>query len=278
MRALILGIGGLRGAYDAGVAAALCRKLGNTYFDAIYATSVGVFAATFYAANQPDVIENTWRNYVCGNQLVNYRNPFYGRNILDTEYLIDLFKSDKSLLDKNEIFASGVKIQYAVEKLESGKAEYMTPTKENIFDLMLAATAVPIIHKPVILNGDKYIDGSLVDPIPIKKAIADGCDEIVVIYNKPKGFYVSSEYTLVSKVVPLFFSKIIGSQIKGLESLYRNLEDTLEKENPLVIRPREKVNFSILNTNKQVINKLVDMGLKDGYAAAEQILLRDVGK
>ena len=94
MRALVLGVGGLRGAYDAGVAAALCQTLGHTYFDAIYMSSVGVFAGTFFAANQPDVMEHAWRNYVSGKQLVNYANPLRGRNILNTEYLIDIFKND----------------------------------------------------------------------------------------------------------------------------------------------------------------------------------------
>ena len=58
-KALIVGSGGLKGAFEAGAVAKLCRVLGPDYFDAVYASSVGVFAATFFVANQPETIENT---------------------------------------------------------------------------------------------------------------------------------------------------------------------------------------------------------------------------
>src|SRR3989344_9650545 len=106
MRALVLSVGGLRGAYDAVVAAALCRRLGSKYFQAIYACSVGVFAGSFYASNQPDIIENTWTNYVDGNQLVKYSNIVKGKDILNTDYLIDLFRSEKSFIDVEKVFSA----------------------------------------------------------------------------------------------------------------------------------------------------------------------------
>ena len=54
-KALVVGSGGLNGAYSAGVVAELGRQLGPKHFDAVYASSVGVYAATFLVANQPDL-------------------------------------------------------------------------------------------------------------------------------------------------------------------------------------------------------------------------------
>ena len=273
MKALILCVGGLRGAYDAGVAAALCQKLGNKYFDAIYMSSVGVYAGTFYAANQPDIIENTWRNYVCGNQFVNFLNPIKGRNILDIEYLIDIFKTEKSYLDIDEIINSGVKLNYVVENLRTGKVEYLQPTKENVFELLRAGSAVPIIHGPVKLNNEMYIDGALVDPLPVKKAIEDGYKEIVVVYNKPKGFRLGIINKFNLWILSIFMPPLIGKQTRALGNLLQSVEKTIaENKDILIIRPDLKVDFSILNTNKKVINKIFDAGLSDGYKAAEKLL------
>lgn len=62
-RILILGTGGLAGAYSAGFMAELGRKLGPNYFDEIYAYSVGSYIGTFYISKQPNTIENTWRKH-----------------------------------------------------------------------------------------------------------------------------------------------------------------------------------------------------------------------
>ena len=94
-RALILGSGGLAGAYSAGFASELCKKLGNEYFDSIYCYSVGSTIGTFFVANQPDVIENTWRKYVSGKQLIKPLNFLKGKPTLDLDYLISLFNNGK---------------------------------------------------------------------------------------------------------------------------------------------------------------------------------------
>src|SRR3989338_236990 len=100
-RALILKGGTMRGAFVVGALKTVHRLLGVDYFDAIFATSVGVFEQAFFAANQPDIMENTWREYVHGKQLINFTNPFRGKPILDLDYLVDLFQSDKSRLNIN---------------------------------------------------------------------------------------------------------------------------------------------------------------------------------
>jgi predicted patatin/cPLA2 family phospholipase len=272
MKALILSAGGLKGAYDAGVAAALCRQLGNKYFDAIYMTSVGAFAGTFYAANQPDTIENTWRNYVCGNQLVNYFNPLRDRDILDTEYLIEIFKNEKSFLNLDTIFSSGVKLNYVVTNLKTDLVEYLVPTKENIFDVLLAASAMPIAHRPVKINGIEYTDGAIINPLPIQKALDDGHTEIVVIYNKSSDYELSKAKKLRLKLASLLAPLPIRNKMDKMEEIRKSLEKKFDNENIMVIRPSFPIESSILNTNKGVINKLFDLGLKDGDEAAEKIL------
>jgi len=49
--ALIIGPGGLRGAYNAGVAVGLGRALGTDWVDGVYASSVGVYMAAFLRLN-----------------------------------------------------------------------------------------------------------------------------------------------------------------------------------------------------------------------------------
>jgi predicted patatin/cPLA2 family phospholipase len=269
MKALIISVGGLRGAYDAGVATALLRKLGPKYFDSIYMSSVGSFTGTFFAANQADVIEETWRNRVHGKQLINYSNILKGKNILNTEYLIDLFSQGKCKLNLENLFSSGIKLNYIVENVKNESVEYLQPKQDNIFTIMRAATAVPLAHKPVKLNGETYIDGGSLDPLPIRKAIDDGYNEITIIYNKSIKFYNRKP----QKYVAAFFGLFATPQMKRMLRLSRRElkidEYIMKTHNIKVIRPEVAVPFLLFNTNKKVINRLFDLGLVDGNKAAE---------
>jgi len=272
MRALIIGGGGLKGSYDAGVLTALLKKLGNKYFDAIYMSSVGSFTGTFYAANQIETIENTWRNYVYGDQLINCLNPLKGKKLLNNEYLIDMFRDGKSKLDIKTVFSSGVKLNYVIENLETCKAEYVEPNSNNIFELMLAACAVPIIYGPVKVGDNIYIDGGLFNPLPIQKALDDGYKEIVVIYNRTKEYHNGVLEKSVIWLMSLFFSSHMRKKIIEAENARKLANKKLKSENVVLISPSTPITTTNFNRRKSVININFDLGLKDGYAAISKIL------
>ncbi|MAF36115.1 hypothetical protein CL622_03295 [archaeon] len=261
-RALIVGSGGLKGAYDAGVVATLGRELGPDYFSHIYGTSVGVFAATFY--EQPDVIENTWRKYVSEAQLVNYSNLVKpNKNILDLEYLIETFKDDRSKLDVDAVMESDTVLTYVLTKHPSGETVYHTPTQEDLFDAMMASAAVPFLHPPVRVNGGVYCDGALSDKMPIKKAIDDGNEEIIVVTNKVR--HVSDKFKINMLVNPISYvlPKKIARLVRKRDDNDRQLERTIDDSRVILIRPEEKLPLSLLTRNKTKINYGIDKGIED---------------
>src|SRR5437763_4773634 len=95
--ALVVEGGGLRGAFAVGVLRVLLQHFGPEYFDAVFAVSSGVFAATYFVANQGEEMESTWRFRVFGNQLVNHWNWIRRQPVLRLDYLIDLFKGPVKL-------------------------------------------------------------------------------------------------------------------------------------------------------------------------------------
>lgn len=264
-RALVIGMGGLRGAYDAGVAAELCRNLGPDYFDTIYACSAGVYVAAYFVAGQPDYVEHVWRNNLDGNKLVNFFNPISGRDILDLEYLTYLMHSHEMLLETKKLpFGSG-RLIYILTNRKTGQSVYIEPTKEQIFALMNASSALPFLHPPITIDGVAYIDGSLSDPLPFAKALADGHDEVVVVYNKPEGFFVGSRYDTFSHLLALGLPRQVGKLVKNLKFRFQDIERELIGDPRLkVIRPKVQLPLkSILDTNKARLNACVDMGIAD---------------
>jgi len=264
-KALVTGIGGLRGAYDAGVLATLCRELGPEYFHAHYTCSVGVFASTFFISNQPDNIENTWRNHVNGRKLINFRNIFSDREILDLEYLINLFQTDTSRLDLERVLTSPVSLKYVLTHFDSGNPLYHNPKGNNLFESMKASSALPLLHSPVEVDGVRFIDGGLSDPLPVNKALQEGHDDILVVYNKIHGFYTEMWFELLQRLMSLKYPPQIARLIKTYHERLKQLEEEIE-HNPRIriIRPSKELPLrSVVDTDKERINYTFDIGIQD---------------
>ena len=264
-RALVVGMGGLRGGYDAGVVATLCRELGPDYFDAVFASSVGVFAATFFLANQPDTLERTWRNFVDGRKLVNFWNPLRRREVLDLEYLTGIFQNEISFLDVEKVFKASASLMYALTEYSSGKTVYRKPDRENLFECMQASAALPFAHRPVSIDNVRYVDGGLSCPLPVHKAIEDGYDEIIAVYNKPEGFYVEKRFRFFHPVASLFLPPSVAGLLTTYERKVREIEELIScNRHVTVIRPKTQIPLrSIRDTNKKRIHEAIDMGIID---------------
>lgn len=269
-RALVVGGGGLTGAYGAGVVATLCRKLGSDYFDTVIASSVGVFAATFFVANQPSTIENTWRNLIDGRKLVNLFNPLFGREILDLEYLVEIFRNKKSNLKVERVFASNIRLIYVLTQYPTGVVAYRMPTREDMFNLMRASSALPLVHRPVLIDGRRYIDGGLSDSLPIRKALEENCDEVIAVYNKPRG-YENKQSGPLWRVMPYFLPSSISKLVRARRERTAEVERSIDNS-PLirVIRPEIRLPLrSHLDTDKSRLNAVIDQGIADASTFVE---------
>lgn len=264
-RALVIGSGGLFGIYDAGAVFTLCRELGHDYFDAIYGCSAGAYTAAHVPLNQPDSGENVWRNYADGEKLINFFNPLRGRNVLDLEYLTNVFQTGETLLHVENVSRISTSLQFVLTDQRTGKPVYMQPTEKTIFPLMCGSSAMPIAHSPVVIDGVTYVDGALSDPVPFQKARSDGYEDIIVVYNGPKGFSAGDTYDMFSGILALFLPHEIGHLLKTRAQRLQEIGNQLENENDLkIIRPRIRLPLrSILDSNKKRLNASFDMGVED---------------
>lgn len=272
-RALVVGSGGLTGAYSAGVLSELCRQLGPNYFDTIYASSVGVFSATFFVANQARTIEETWRHLVDGKKLVNFSNPLFGRQIMDLEYLIHSFQTDLSWLDVSAVFDSSTQLVYVATDYSSGKPRYIRPTPKNIFSAMTASCAIPVAHTPVEIEGELFVDGALSDSLPIALALNNNYDQVVVVTNKPKGVSVG-RFHFLSKLLSKLLPVHVRSMVSTHEFRTREVEKLLSQEDKklLVIRPSRNLPLRhLLDTRKKSIDDTLNVGIEDACIAMNQI-------
>lgn len=262
---LIVGSGGLRGAYSAGVLAELCRRLGPDYFDTIIGSSVGVYNATFYVANQPNVIENIWRNYVDSDKLVDFKNIYEKGKVLDLDYLSQVFRSSATKLNISRVVTSRVNLKYVLTDYKTGKVKYFIPEKNNILDLMKASSALMPLYPPVKIKNRLYVDGGLAEPLPFRLEYALKYDKIVVIHNKEWDYEEKRRTVLFFKFFSVFEPKKLAIMIT---EYFNNLEKVKKEagkcKNVFLLQPSKKVPLrSLVDTNKERLNATVDLGIQD---------------
>jgi len=172
---LVLSGGGTRGFAHLGIIAALHEK--GIQPDVISGTSAGALAGAFMAAGKKphDVLE------------IFKQGSFFKYTKLQIPR-DGLMKLDglKELISK-EIPARNIEeletpLFIAVSNLNSGEVEYRSsgPLGETV----LASASIPILFAPVDMNGCRFVDGGLLDNIPIEP-LKRNCNQIIVSNISP---------------------------------------------------------------------------------------------
>ncbi len=267
-RALVFGAGMLMTAYDAGVAATLARGLGVGYFDEVIASSGSVFGAAFLVANQPHIMEHVWRLGVDSTQLLNLWHPFQGEKFLALDYLIRRFQQGPDRMDIQAIFDSRTTLTVVLTQFETGAAIFARPTPQNIWDLQRGTCAVPGLYGRVWV--DKYgwvLDGGLAVSLPLRYALDQGHDEVVVVYNRPENYRPHRAEEFFCRAVSLITPYPIRQLLRTAETRRRDHEALFSHPAVKLIRLRQPNPLrSVVDDDYRRLNRLIDLGVADALA------------
>lgn len=171
---LVLSGGGARGFGHIGVIEVLIEK--GFHIHSIAGTSMGALIGGLYAMGKLEDFK-TW---------VTHMGKFQA---LD---LIDLSIRRRGLLKGNRVFRKmkGLFPTVNIEDLEIGFSAIATQlyakktvciNKGDIYDAIRASVAIPTIFSPVEIDGDVYVDGGVLNNIPIEYARRKKKDLLIVV-------------------------------------------------------------------------------------------------
>lgn len=180
--------GGLRDIYGAGVLD-MCMDSG-VRFDYCIGVSAGSANITSYLSGQRRRNFKFYYEYSFRREYMGFGNYIKKGSFFDLGYVYGtLSRSDgENPLDFETMKNNPAEFVIVTSEAESGRVRYFT--KDDLapdrYDPLMASCAIPVVCEPYEINGVKYFDGALTDPVPVKKALADGCDKLVLILTKPR--------------------------------------------------------------------------------------------
>jgi len=213
-RALVISGGGSKGAWAGGLLQYLIEEKGYDW-DMYFGTSTGSLLITLTSLAEMGRLKDAYLNVTNGD--IFSVNPFGGRFSKDkaklniTNAILRILKGKTSLgeagnLDKliRQIFTesdfkatllSNKKLFPCTVNYTNGIEEYAcneNTSYEQYLRYTLASASVPIAMNLVDINGNLYLDGGVLQSVPIQKAIDEGADEIDIIVLRPERIKMST--------------------------------------------------------------------------------------
>ncbi|MBE6782904.1 MAG: patatin family protein [Ruminococcaceae bacterium] len=275
VNAIIDAGGGLRNIYTAGV---FDRCLDdNVYFDLCIGVSAGAANISTFLAGQRDRTYRFFHDYSQRKEYMSFGNFIKKGSYLDLDYIYStLTNSDgEDPLDYPEIEKYKGQFLIVATEAKTGKAHYFT--KEDLsqdnYRVINASCAIPVVCKPVSINGTEYMDGGVAVPVPLEKALEMGADKIVFALSKPKDFRRDNSRNeflvkLIRRKYPETAKVLLESNAEYDRLLDKAIE--LEKEGRvLIVSPDDTCGVDTLTKDKEKLHALYEKGYRDAEKIKE---------
>ncbi len=205
---MVLAGGGTRGAVQIGMLQVLAEH--GFVPDRIYGTSVGAINGAGFAGDPtPEGVERMARIWVgLGRDDVFPQGRLHGPWMYFQQR--DSVYSNSGLrkiIEEGVVFArledAPIPFEVVTTSLVDGRERWFTYGPAA--DIILASAALPAIFPPVEIDGERYMDGGVVNNVPIRRAIDAGAKRVVVLMCSPPVFEPTQARRPIESVLNALF-------------------------------------------------------------------------
>lgn len=261
---LVLEGGGLRGVFSSGVLDYMMDK--NIEFPYVIGVSMGALNAASYVSKQPGRSFRVPYNHLKNPRYLSLGNfiregSYFGLDFIFNKIVYELDPFDFETFEKSE-----QKFIAVAAHCTKGTAHYFDKNsldREDNIRALMATSSLPFISKMINVQEEKFLDGGIIDAIPIEKAIEDKILKPVIILTRPFGYRKKTSGVFLSKIVYKGYPKV-QEMIKNKAYNYNktmDLIEKLEKENKVfVIRPNRAIEMGRTEKNLEKLKNAYEFG------------------
>ena len=271
--ALVLEGGALRGMYTSGVLDTFLKN--NMEFECVAGVSAGALNAMSYISKQPGRSAKINLEYCDDPRYIERKAFIKNKGIIGYDYLFGDISENKVPFDFKSFDNTNQRFVIVTTNCEKAETEYLERSNcKDLFKAAQASSSMPLASAMVEINNNHYLDGAITTSIPVKWALEQGYEKIVVVLTRDKTYrkpMISNKMKKLYKLAYHKYSKLI-EKLNTMPERYNKLQDELidlEKEGKIfIIRPEKEVTVSRLEKDKTKLENLY----KEGIAEAEKNL------
>ena len=270
MPGLVLEGGTFRPIFSAGVMDAILAH--DIMFPYCIGVSAGITDGFSYISRQPGRNLEVLKQYRCDKRYIGAGNFLKCRSLFGLQFAFEDVPNRLVPFDWDTFAQYDGTYLVGVTNARTGKTEYLNGKNLDKANTMVKATcAIPLVFPAIALNGQNYFDGGICDPIPVRKALADGNEKLLIVLTRPKGY--QKELTRSNKVAARVLRRKYPALVEPLLTRHHKYNETvrfceeLEQQGKAVLlRPAEE---GIIDSFEKDIDK-IEASYQYGYHLAEQ--------
>ena len=270
---LVLEGGGMRGVFTSGVLDAFMKY--DVNFSYIVAVSAGACNGLSYVSHQPRRARMSNIDMLVKYDYIGLRHLVTQGCIFDPELLYDRFPNELVPYDYDTYFSSQSTFEMVVTNCNTGRAEYLTEKsgdRQRLLDICRASSSLPYVSKVIDVDGLPYLDGGIVDSIPVQRAIDMGHPFNVVVCTRNKGYRETGRDYKIPRFIYRNYPRLRVALSRRIAAYNEQLEmiDRMEAAGQIIcIRPERPMEVTRMAKDTAKLERLYE----EGFALGEKFCM-----
>lgn len=254
----------MRGMYTAGVLDFFLQE--KMHFPYLIGVSAGAIMGSSYVSRQPGRIRNVILTYINDPRYLSLRNFLREGNIFSLDFGYNEIPYKLIPFDFDAYAKNPCRFIMGATDCQTGRPIYFEKNESEPLTVTAATAAMPVVSKTIHYRGYTLLDGGISDPIPLDRALADGCQKPVLILTRPKAYRRTP--SRFAKYLNLFYPQyphLVESLVTRAErynALVERINRWEEEKRIFVLRP-ETISIGRLEKNVKKLDAVYRQGFTD---------------
>lgn len=273
---LILEGGAMRGMFSAGVTDVLMEH--HIEFDGAVGVSAGaVFGCNYKSAQIGRVIRYNTR-FCRDPRYCSFRSLLKTGDLYGADFCYRQIPNELDLFDTETYIRSPMEFYVVATDIESGRPLYHRCDTCDTNDLlwMRGSASMPLVSRPVEVDGFRLLDGGITDSIPLRYFESIGYQKNVIVLTQPISYRKEKNRLLPLMRIAL---KDAPNTLHALENRHHVYNETTayirqkeQKGEVFVIRPPEALSIGHVEHDPEKLRQVYEIGRRTAEQALPALL------
>ncbi|MBQ3748869.1 MAG: patatin family protein [Kiritimatiellae bacterium] len=270
-RGLVLEGGAMRGLFTAGVLDVLMER--GVKFDGLVGVSAGACFGCNYKAGQIGRVIRYNKRFARDPRYCSWKSLFTTGDLFGAEFCYRTLPLELDVFDAAAYEANPMEFHIVATDCATGRAVYRRLDKadERAFDWIRASASMPVVSRPVEIDGGLYLDGGLSDGIPLRYFESIGYERNVVVTTRPHGYrkFPTNKIRLLKPLLrrhPAVYRALMTRHVWYNEAL-EYIDARVAAGAAILIAPKEPLEISRVCHDPGVMQRVYDIGRRAAESA-----------
>ena len=273
---LVLEGGAMRGLFTAGVLDVLMEN--SVRFDGLIGVSAGACFGCNYKSGQIGRVIRYNKRFARDPRYCSWRSLFRTGDLFNGDFCYRELPMELDVFDAAAFEANPMEFYLVATDCATGGPVYrrIDQADEKAFQWIQASASMPIVSKPVQIDGGEYLDGGISDGIPLRFFESLGYDRNIVITTRPHGFRKSP--TRKSRLLRFFlrrWPKVYDALMSRAESYNEELsyiDARVQAGAAFLIAPEKTLEIARLCHDPDKMQRVYEVGRDAGERNLSAVL------